>query len=258
MRTGSGNLPRQAFNHVIRASAERCAIADEIIGALGTRIERRTWHRENFAALLCRETRGNKRPRPVRRLDNDDAVCEPGDDSVTARKIAATRLPSKRHLTDRRAITKQRFKNGRVISRVDSIKPTGENGDGAALAAYLVRANVDAPRETRDDNKAGIRQATREPLGKGKTRGGGIARADDGDSRPLENGQMSAHAMSGGAASILARCDEYSASPIATNRAPDRAAASNSRSMFSTEAILASRPRGISRGRAASAALAPP
>jgi hypothetical protein len=44
-------------------------------------------------------------------------------------------------------------------------------------------ALVDPPRQARDDDVAGLAQPARQPLGEYEPRGGGVARADDGDRR---------------------------------------------------------------------------
>jgi hypothetical protein len=45
------------------------------------------WHREHLAALLGRHARGDQCSRPARRLDNDHAQGDAGNDAVAAGEV---------------------------------------------------------------------------------------------------------------------------------------------------------------------------
>ena len=58
-----------------------------------------------------------------------------------------------------------------------------EHADRASVQAREVGALVDPPRKPRDDDVAGLAQTARQPLREGEPCGGGVAGADDRDSR---------------------------------------------------------------------------
>jgi hypothetical protein len=68
-----------------------------------------------------------------------------------------------------------------VVSRINIAESAGEHGNRPRLQGGLVRPRINAPREPRDDDMAGPRNAARNLLGEGEPRRGRIARADDRD-----------------------------------------------------------------------------
>ncbi len=109
----------QGVQHILRLGAESRAIAQQIIRAFRARIERRAGNREDFAALLGGKTRSDQRTRTARRLNDYDSAREPGDNAVASRKVAAARLPGKRHFADRGAMLQQALQQSRVIGRIN-------------------------------------------------------------------------------------------------------------------------------------------
>src|SRR3954469_5880144 len=74
------------------------AVADQLIAALGTRVERRTGYGHYFPARLCGDPGRDQRSRPRRRLDYDGARTEAGDDPIAPREIARAGLEPGRSL----------------------------------------------------------------------------------------------------------------------------------------------------------------
>src|SRR6266702_3351990 len=71
-----------------------------------------------------------------------------------------------------------------MFGRIDAIMAAGEHGDCAAFNARAMRSLVDAAREPRDDDKAGLAEFASELAGELQPCAGGVARADDRDNRP--------------------------------------------------------------------------
>ena len=89
---------------------------------------------------------------------------------------AASRLTTQRRA--RRCASSERAFSGGI----DDVDAAGQHGDGAGRRARLVRRGVDAARQARDDDEAGLRRARRRGRAAKRCAGGrGVARADDGD-----------------------------------------------------------------------------
>jgi hypothetical protein len=201
-RVLSLTLPDQSVENILRLPAKRRPVLQKIVWTLRARIERRSGHGEDFAAIIGREFRGDERAGPARRLHHHDGAGETRDDPVSPGEIAPARLPAERHFADRGAMLEDKLQQILVDRWIDPPKPPGEDRDGARLDRGLMRPRVDAARQSRDDYMAAAPDAARDQASEGETRGGGVARSDDGDLRSAEARQISPAAMSGGAASV--------------------------------------------------------
>ena len=171
------------------------ALLDQTVGALAARIERRAGHRENLAALFGGHPRGDQRAGAARRFDHHDAERQPGDQPVAAGKVAGARLPAERHFRDRGAVASRICaEQVDMLGRIDAVVTAGEHRDGAGRRGWR-----DAPRRR---CRARARRRWRKPaspssraswLGEFHAGGRGVARADDGDHRPISTSMLAAH-----------------------------------------------------------------
>jgi hypothetical protein len=81
-------------DHVGSFRDEGRALLEQVVGALGARIERRAGHGEHFAALFEREPRGDQRARSPGRFHHHDADRKSRDEPVAAGEITGARLPA--------------------------------------------------------------------------------------------------------------------------------------------------------------------
>ena len=116
----SSGWPRIGRSTAITSAASVTSVAPCLTGrwCLGARIERGARHREHLAALFERHARGDQRAGAARRLDDDHAERQSGDQPVAAREIAGARLPAERHFGDGRA----------VVENADRARPACSGG----------------------------------------------------------------------------------------------------------------------------------
>ena len=88
--------------------------------------------------------------------------------------------------------------------RVDAIMSAGEHSNRAGRETGTMGAGVDATREPRDDDVARLCQPAGEPFRERQACGRRVARADNGDSGPVEQSCLPAHADHRGRAVDLA------------------------------------------------------
>jgi hypothetical protein len=89
---------------------EHCALLEQAVCTFGARIERRARHGEDLAPLFAGEARGDQRARPARRLDDDDAERQTGDQAVAPWEVARARLPGERHFRHGGALGDERLR----------------------------------------------------------------------------------------------------------------------------------------------------
>ena len=131
-------------------AGDQCrTLPDQVVRALGSRIERRARHGEHLASLLEGEAGGDQRSRAARRLDDDDTMRKPRDDAVAPRKIPSARLPGERHFAQRRATLDEALEERAVLVRVDALMPTREHRNRARGERGPMRARIDAARQVR-------------------------------------------------------------------------------------------------------------
>ena len=82
----------ERLDHVLGVLDQRRAVADQLVAALGPRVERLAGHRHHLASRLGRQPRGDQRARTRRGLDHHRAGAEPGDDPVAVGEVARARL----------------------------------------------------------------------------------------------------------------------------------------------------------------------
>ena len=80
-----------------------------------------------------------------------------------------------------------------MLGWIDPVEPARQHGDGSAAQSRAVRARIDPARKTGGDDEILRRQFAGHALGKGEASGGRVARADDGDRRTHEDGQVAQH-----------------------------------------------------------------
>ena len=192
----STGWPRIGRSTSITSAASVTSVApclSRLVGAFRARIERRARHREHLAALFERHPRGDQRAGALRRLDHHDAERKAGNQPVAAGKIARARLPADRHFGDRGAFGRMASARPACSARIDAVMAAGEHRDRAGREARAMRGGIDAARETRDDDEAGVAEIARQPLGEPHAGRRGIARADDRDHRQGERRGVAAH-----------------------------------------------------------------
>ena len=122
---------RQGLDDVLGLGDQGRAGLEQAVGALGARIEGMAGHGEHLAALLGGHARGDQRAGAARRLDDQHAQRDAGDDAVAAREILrAGQKPGGFSLTRQPRSPMRRCKLG-VLGRIDVVDAAGEHGDGA-------------------------------------------------------------------------------------------------------------------------------
>ena len=100
----------------------------------------------------------------------------------------------------------QPFKQWQVLRRIDLVEPAGEHRDCPGLAARLMGGGVDATRQPRDDDKAGLARDRGASRAVNLSAGGrGIARADQGDAGTQQGVARPARPAAAAANSIACR-----------------------------------------------------
>ena len=110
-----------------------------------------------------------------------------GDDAVAAREMARLRHGADRHLRDQHAALGDRLVQLAVLLGVDAVDAAAEDGDRAGRHGALMGRGVDAARQAGDDDEAALPELQRHVAGEAPAIGRGVARADDGDGRPLQH-----------------------------------------------------------------------
>ena len=121
---------------------------EQVVAAFSARIEGRAGYCEDLTALLERKPSGDQRARTLCRLHHHDAGCEPGNEPVSARKIAGTRLPSERHLGEEEPLCENGIGQGRVLGRIDLVMSSRQDSDGSGTETPPVCGGIDAARQT--------------------------------------------------------------------------------------------------------------
>ncbi|GEP08546.1 hypothetical protein MGN01_03910 [Methylobacterium gnaphalii] len=166
---------------MLRLRDQGRALTDQVVGALGARIERRAQRRENRPPLLQGVARRNQRARAPRGLDHQRAEAEPRDNPVAPQEIAPARLPAHRHLGDKRSSRRQDALDKRdVVRRVDPIVAAGQHGHGPGGERGFVRTGIDAAGQSRDDDETGVPKPARQPFRQGQAGRRSVAGADHG------------------------------------------------------------------------------
>ena len=116
-------------------------------------------HSINVAALFERLRHANQRAAIHARLDYQQTVAPPADDSIAHRKRLAVRLDLHREFrNDGAASAANFFRQGGVFGRIQFRQPRADHRDGASFRGEraLMRRGIDAARETADDREAGV------------------------------------------------------------------------------------------------------
>ena len=133
-----------ALDHVGRGLDQRRAVADQLVAALGARIERRARHRHHLPPRFGRQPGGDQRTGLRRRLDHHRSRGQPGDDPVAVGEVARPRLGARRHFGDQQAALGNVVLPRLVFGRIEDVDPAGDDGDRAAFKRTVMRRAVDA------------------------------------------------------------------------------------------------------------------
>ena len=147
------------------------AILDQLVSALGARVERRSRHCKNLAVLFGGETRGDQRARFLRRLDHQNAARHARYDAVAAREMSRLGLGAQGHFRQGRAAINDALIDVGIFLRVDDIRAAGQNRRRAAIDCALVGGPVDAPRHARYNQITLGADIASQPLGQAKAVG---------------------------------------------------------------------------------------
>src|SRR3954469_1558488 len=109
------------LEHVLGALDQGRAFADQMVAALGARVERRAGHRHHLTAELGGVARRDQRAGFGRRLDHDRAMGEAGDDPVAIGEVTRTRLEAGRLLGDEHAAFGDRRLPLLVLRRIGDV-----------------------------------------------------------------------------------------------------------------------------------------
>ena len=133
----------------------------------------------------------------MRGLDHDDAERRARDQAVAAGKIVGARHMAERHFGNRAALIEQGGEQILMLRRIDPVVAAGQHRDRAAFDRGAMRGLIDAARQARDDDEAGLAEIARQLAGEFQPGAGGVARADDRDHRPHQRVGRAAHAEQG-------------------------------------------------------------
>ena len=81
-----------------------------------------------------------------------------------------------------------------MLGRIVPVMPAGQHRQRAAFEAGAMRRLVDAARQPRDDDKAGLAEIARQRACEFQSGTGSVARTDHREHRPLQRIQCAAHA----------------------------------------------------------------
>ena len=183
----------QHRDHVGGFGDQRRALLEQTVGSFRARIERRAGHRKHFAALFAGKPRGDQRAGAARRFHDHHADRQSRDQPVAARKVARARFPGERHFRNASAFGEDRFQQIAVLGRIDAVMAAGQHRDGAGRKTGAVGGGIDAARQSRHGAETGVAQVARQPLGEFDAGRRGVARADNGDQRVRQYGELAAH-----------------------------------------------------------------
>ena len=151
--------------------------------------EDRSWNGKHFATLFRRSSGGDQRSAATRRLDDDCAASEAGDDPVARWKIRGKRRSTRRELRDDQPFAFDAPKEFAVRLRIDDVDAGAEDGDRCAVGIErrFVCGGVDAASEAGDDDEIGVAREWRGDRLRGVDRVWRCTpRADDSDAVALQ------------------------------------------------------------------------
>ena len=135
-RAGSRSIGRAAASMTSSGSVAIVApVLEQAVGAFRARVERMARHGEHLAALLGGHAGGDQRARAPRRLDDQHAQRDAGDDAVAAGEVLGARHEARRVLADQAAALADPALQLGVLRRIDVVEAAGEHGDRAGRAA---------------------------------------------------------------------------------------------------------------------------
>ncbi len=125
---------------------------------------------EDFTAVLRRQAGGDERPAVARRLHDQDAARQPGDQAIATGKVAAQGRAAQRQFRDQRALRRDAFGQSGMPRRIDLVDSRAHDGDRAGAVrgrrpGAFVGRRIDALRQPADDAPAVLGQEARESAG---------------------------------------------------------------------------------------------
>ena len=187
MRRREPRLQRtHSLKHVMGVLDQSRALSDQLIAALGARIERRTRNGHDLAASLRGETRGDQGSGLGRGLDNHRAASQARDDPVAIGEVPSARLGARRHFRDYEASLEHRLLPRLVLWRVEDVQAAGDHADRAGLQRPVMSRAVDPACEAGDHDRALLAEIVGELARKAASGRRGVARTDDCDQRLVQ------------------------------------------------------------------------
>jgi hypothetical protein len=171
---------------------------------LGARLERRAGHGHDLATSLGRQPGGDQRAGPWRSLDDDRSRAEPGDDPVTIREVARSRLDARRHFGDDQASLGHDLLPSLILRRIEDVETASDDADRTRLERSIMGRAVDAACETGNHDHTLLPEVVGQLAREAARRGGGVARHDHCHERPVEQLQVALDGQHRGASSSSA------------------------------------------------------
>src|SRR5208283_2753855 len=187
-----GNTRRQLaaelVEHVIDGFDQLGALLDQSVATLGKRRMDRSGYRGYLVPLRNGVASHAKRAAPERRLDYQHAAAQAGYQVAAAGEMGGLRRGAGRKLRQQTAATGKLCGQRAQGRGVDAIEPARDRRHAAAGRgqATALGGGVDAAGEPAEDGPAGRRQGFGERLRVADSLRGGVAAADDGDRRAVE------------------------------------------------------------------------
>ncbi|MNI80412.1 hypothetical protein D3C73_1369440 [compost metagenome] len=130
----------------------------QFVGAFGARVQRRSGHGEDIAALLARQSGGDQGAGTDFGLDHHHAARQARDDAVAAREVARLRSRADGAFRDDAAALDDLAIQVGVVGRIDVVHPAAQHRDRAGFQRAQMRRRIHPSRQTRDDDVAAFAQ----------------------------------------------------------------------------------------------------
>ena len=157
------------FQNVVDVSDQCGPLADQSIGTIGARIQRRTGNGKDLATLFAGHPRGDQRAGTLGGFHDHHGQRKARDNAVAAREVARLWFEPGRHVTDDGAGRPDLMIQGLVLGRVNDVDAPGQDRDGGSRSGEgaVMGRGIDATGEPGIDGdipRAG--QITSQCLGK--------------------------------------------------------------------------------------------
>src|SRR5690606_30590306 len=113
----------------------------------------------HLAALVGCSAGGDERARATCGLDHDDTKGQTRDNAVASREVVSPRLKAGWLLADEASALADGPVQVGVLRRIDDVESPSQNSNGAGFEGGAVGGRINAQREPRYDDIAGLPQA---------------------------------------------------------------------------------------------------